>query len=123
MKLYVAGHNQEESRTVAVCLIEAGHSITSRWLNEDFKRTSEYTDLDRTAIACRDVEDVELCDSLVLISSPRRVPGGKFVEAGVALALGKKVLILGHRENMLLYHTLCHSFDNVEDLIEFLKLE
>lgn len=117
MKLYIAGNNQEEARAVAGILRAAGHTITSRWLEEDFSRTSEYTEQDRERIASIDLEDVTLADALVICASPRRVPGGKFVEAGIAMGQGKTVYVLGHRENMLLWHPQVKRFDSVENFI------
>lgn len=118
MKLYVAAHSQEEARAVAKILKEAGHEITSRWLDEDFSKTSEYTFIDKVGIASDDVEDVHKSEALVLLPSPRRIPGGKFVEVGVAIGTDKRVFILGHRENMLLFHPLCTTFDSVEQLVK-----
>lgn len=118
MKLYIAGSNQEEARKVAKLCKESDHIITSTWLEEDFFRTSEYTEKDRNKIADKDVKEVIESDALVLLSSPTRIPGGKFVEVGVALGNEKPVFILGHRENMLMYHSLTKQFDNAEDMLK-----
>jgi len=123
MKLYIAGHDQYEARKIASILHNAGHGITSRWLDEDFKPTKEYSLAERKTIAYMDTFDVIAADALVLISSPEKVSGGKFVEAGIAIGLGKKVFIIGHVENMLLYHDLCQRFDNVGILVESLMYE
>lgn len=114
MKLYIAGHSQEEARAIAKLCREAGHEITSRWLDEDFSKTGNYTDVDKAGIASVDVEDVLCADAMVFIASPRRVAGGKFVEAGIAIGTGKRVYILGHQENILMYHALCERLDSVE---------
>jgi nucleoside 2-deoxyribosyltransferase len=118
MKLYIAGHNQEEARAVAKLCVEAGHEITSRWLEEDFSKSPQYTETDKTGIASVDVEDVHLADALVMIPSPRRIPGGKFVEAGVAIGTNKRVFVLGHRENMLMWHPLVSAWASVEDFLK-----
>jgi hypothetical protein len=60
-------------------------------------------------------------DALVLLSSPFRVPGGKFVETGIAVGRGMPVFVLGVRENMLMWHSSVQAFNTVEDLIDFLK--
>lgn len=118
MKLYIAGHSQERARSVAKLCSEAGHEITSRWLEEDFSKTPTYTDDDREKIAGIDVDDVMAADALVLLPSPRRIPGGKFVEVGVAIGVGIPVYILGHRENMLMHHRLCSCFSSAEDFLK-----
>lgn len=117
MKLYIAGASQEEARRVAKLCQDAGHEITSRWLEEDFAKTSSYTEAERETIAKNDVHDVIEADAMVFLPSPMRIPGGKFVEAGVAIGHGKEVYILGHRENMLMWHPLTTTFDSVENFL------
>jgi hypothetical protein len=67
-------------------------------------------------IATEDVIDVINCDSLVLVSGPDKYLGGKFVEAGIAIGLGKRVIIIGRRENMLLWHPWCETVSSPEDI-------
>ena len=57
---------------------------------------------------------------LVLVAGPDRYPGGKFVEAGIAMGLGKPVVVLGHRENMLLWHPDVHAVETIDRLVEYL---
>lgn len=121
MKLYIAAHNQEDARKVAILCAAAGHQITSTWLQEDFKRTAEYTEADKRAIADKDAREVAESDALVLLPSAMRIPGGKFVEVGIALGLGKPVFILGHRENMLMWHSHTICFASAEDLLKHVK--
>ena len=122
MKLYIAGQSQAEARSVAKIMREAGHAITSSWLDEDFTKTGEYTDEDRTRIAARDVREVSESDAIIVIPSPRRIPGGKFVEVGVAIGLEIPVEVLGHRENMLMYHPLVSVWNSAEDFIKGKRL-
>jgi nucleoside 2-deoxyribosyltransferase len=121
MKLYIAAANQEDARGVAAMCRAAGHTITSQWLDEVFKPTADYTESERKDIAIVDANDVSAADALVLLASPKRIPGGKFVEAGIALGESKPVFILGHRENMLLWHPLCRRFDSAEDMLKELR--
>lgn len=54
--------------------------------------------------AARDLADVAACDVFVLFTKPRSVTGGKHVELGYALGLGKKILLVGkNRENIFQY--------------------
>lgn len=118
MKLYIAAHSQEEARKVATLCEDQGHVITSSWLNEDFSRTSSYTEDDKRKIAVKDVNEVLESDALVLLPSPMRIPGGKFVEVGVALGARMHVYILGHRENMLMWHPFTRCFNSAEDFLK-----
>jgi len=118
MKLYVASHSQQDGRTAASLCRAAGHEITSRWLEKPFLQTLEHAPAERTCIADEDYDDVCAADALVLLASPFRVSGGKFVEAGIALGQLKRVFVIGHRENMLLWHTRCLQYESVE---QFLK--
>lgn len=120
MKFYIAAQNQIMARAVANMLTENGHEVTARWLNKDFNRTTTYSQEDRRQIAAEDFNDIANADALVLCSAPLRASGGKFVEAGIAMGLGKKIYVLGHRENMLLWHPMCDRFNNIEDLIEYM---
>ena len=103
MKIYIASHSRWAALHVASVLRSRGHEICSRWINKPFNRVADYTEQEREVIATEDVIDVINCDSLVLVSGPDKYPGGKFVEAGIAIGLGKRVIIIGRRENMLLW--------------------
>ena len=117
---YVAGHNQADAKRVADILKANGFSISSTWLDEEFSKSVTYSDADRSQIAKKDVDEIKASDALISISAPYRVPGGKFVEVGVALGLNKPIFLLGHRENMLMYHSDIIAYDSVENLIRYL---
>jgi nucleoside 2-deoxyribosyltransferase len=118
MNIYIAAHCQDEARKVASHLITAGHVINSSWLVDEYKPTAEHTEAERASIAANDVMEVMQSDCVVLLASPYRVPGGKFVEVGVALGLCKPVYVLGHRENMIMWHPLVSQSNSVEDLVK-----
>lgn len=123
MRIYVAGHHQKEALAVADVLRDAGHEIVSSWLYTPFLPTLEYTIADRIQIAVQDLKDIDRSDCLVILSCISRVPGGKFVEAGYALGQKKPVFLLGHVENMLMYHPGIVRFDCVEELIRMFPAE
>ena len=104
MKVYVACHSLGLALDQAELLKAEGHEIVSRWLQEPFLKTGEYTVEDRQRIASMDFDDIAACDMVLLIAGPEKYSGGKFVEAGIALGLGKRVAVTGGRENMLLWH-------------------
>lgn len=55
-------------------------------------------------VATRNTEDIERCDSLVLLTTGEASRGGRHFETGYAVALGKPVLVVGPLE-----HAFQHS--------------
>lgn len=117
MKLYVAGSDVMWARQVATELKGQGFAITSTWHDHSIMPTKFYPEHERTRIAQMDAEQIGRADALVLLETVSGYcPGGKFVEAGIALGQGKKVLVLGQRENMLLWHPSVAHFPTVPEL-------
>lgn len=127
MKLFIASHSQSAAREVMERLQSCGHTVTSRWIVADKKfhrGIDAYTDAERTAIAVMDEEDVRRAlDGVVLIAEPpgQMVPGGKHVETGMALALGRSVFVVGRKENIFHWHPAVRVFTDVEELVRSLS--
>lgn len=107
LDLYISAHNKQEAERAAELLKAAGHKITATWLTR--KEGEERTNF----------RDIDESDALVLLASPYRVPGGKFVEAGYAYGVGAAVYVVGHFENSMM-PLISGQFDSVENLIEAL---
>lgn len=120
MKFYIAAHDQATARRVQAMIQREGVVFTSRWVDSTFK--DFYTTEEKQNIALEDTEDVLAADALISLSSVFRVPGGKFVEVGIALGAGKTVYVIGHRENMLMWHPQIRQFDSVEDFLKQVKI-
>jgi nucleoside 2-deoxyribosyltransferase len=118
MKIYIAANNQEAALQVAHVLEGVGHKIVSSWLREEFLSVEDYSEPERVKRAEQDTSDVLKSDLLILLAAPFRVSGGKFIEAGIALGAGKPVVILGHRENMLLWARNIRCYRSVEILVK-----
>src|SRR5215468_1718477 len=78
-----------------------GHSITSRWL------TGAHRDLAVANLARygeEDAEDIRAADCLIAFTEPATSAiaskGGAHVELGLALGLGKAIIVIGHRQNV-----------------------
>jgi nucleoside 2-deoxyribosyltransferase len=123
MKLYIAAQDQHAAREASQSLRIEGHVITARWLHAEFMSTEFYSEAERIQIAFDDVRDVVRADALVLLEpSPlEKVPGGKFVEVGVALGLNKRVYVVGPRANMLMWHPLVTCVANLSELCNELR--
>lgn len=110
MWVYLAGRysRREELVRVADDLQSAGHYVTSRWLHGGHQISDEGLNAERdeelrTRFAVEDWEDLESADALIAFTEAPRsstTRGGRHVEFGAALAMGKLCLIVGPRENV-----------------------
>lgn len=101
--VYLAGRSEDlpAIRTLRDRLATHDISCTSRWL--DGLDTSERIG----ALKC--LADIARCDVVVLVNPPkvhRSGTGGRHVETGLALAIGRPVIVFGARENV--FHYLPH---------------
>jgi nucleoside 2-deoxyribosyltransferase len=94
----------------AMDLVSAGFVVTSRWIRGDHQASDEQLTADpglAERFAAEDVEDLRRADIVISFTEEPRSGhsrGGRHVEFGMALALGKRVLVVGHRENV--FHCL-----------------
>lgn len=113
MKVYLAAPYAARDlvREYADDLLAVGLVITSSWLSEEHDitpgTTGAATDLDAATVAqhvADDLAGVEVADLLVIFTEAsvgvERSSGGRHVETGYALALGKRVLLVGEPENI-----------------------
>lgn len=117
MKIYIASHCRWAALHIAHVLESAGHEINSRWIDHPFHPMEDHPIRERRGIAARDAGDVMEAEALVLVAGPDKYPGGKFVEAGIALGLGKHVVVLGHSENMLMWHPSIQAVEDTDSLV------
>lgn len=118
MRIYLAARysRREELNGYAADLRAMGYVVDARWLAGNHQ-IAEAQVVEAAALsipvegeqfALDDMEDVHLADALIAFSeAPRAVlssRGGRHVEFGLALAWGKRVLVVGPRENV--FHTL-----------------
>lgn len=124
--------------SIANELEEAGHEVTSTWLNgtrgiseETVGISPSSTDEEVEAHAQGDLNDIDRSDDVLhltgnYVSSQYDFPtewlhtGGRHVESGYALARGKAVHILGDPENVFA-RAFAFRHDSVEDFISFLQ--
>ena len=87
---------------LAADLTRAGFTIRASWLLADPDDLDLYA-----ADALRDLTDIDAADIVVVANPPeyyRSGSGGRHVEMGYALALGKPVVLWGHPSNV--FHLL-----------------
>jgi hypothetical protein len=119
MKFYLAARYSKhpEMQGVRDVLREMGHEVTSRWVDlhtdvtgdhsQSFTRKILNTQPEICApIGLHDLEDIRAADAIIFFSEDGApgMKGGRFVEWGYAYALGKRMILVGSRENV--FHTL-----------------
>ncbi len=89
-----------------------GHTVCSNWLSEDNAQAfSELTTKRRQMYSYRDIGEVVSCDLLIIDTAEESTSGGREVEYGMALALGKSVWVIGPDRNI--FHSVCRRrFDD-----------
>lgn len=106
MKVYLAARytRKDEMREYADRLQRANHHVTSRWV--EVKHNVEDIDREReraSRYASEDSEDLTAADAVVVFTEPPRkelTRGGRHVEFGMALALQKRLFVVGPPENV-----------------------
>lgn len=114
-RIYLAARysRNPEMQGVRDVLQAMGHTVTSRWIDchagkyltsftpEHLNDDPEYC----STLAEHDLEDLVAADTVISFTDANGGgKGGRHVEFGYALALGKQVMVVGPRENV--FHTL-----------------
>lgn len=114
LRIYLAARYSRwhELADYAQQLKTCGFIVTSRWLEGRSPISSdglseEATLEQRAWFAEQDWNDLMAADTCISFTEPSRssnTRGGRHVELGAALAAGKRVIVVGHRENV--FHCL-----------------
>lgn len=130
MKFYIAARfsRRPECNALAHQLQALGHTITSRWVRPDSDHvvptglSARVADAERERFAREDYEDVLACDAMVsLMEEPRsNTRGGRHVEFGMAVALGKDMFIIGPRETVFHHMPTVRHHQSVEGFLSYL---
>jgi len=129
MKIYLAAKyaRKDEIQLVATLLEQLGHKITATWFGEKYKPGVQMKQLrhdTHVKIAGRDLKEIAKADALVFFAEDQNNQpprGGRHVEFGYALGLGKKVYVVGERENIFHHLPRVTMVPTVDEL--FKKLE
>ena len=117
MKIYLAARysRREELLRYASDLAELNHQVTSRWIEgshqvSDAGLSEEGSVEERTRFAMEDWLDVCAAETVISFTEQPRSEltkasrGGRHVEFGAALAMHKRCIVVGPRENV--FHCL-----------------
>ena len=126
MKFYIAASYpmKFDAKILAHVLRGSGHEVTSAW-HDDWKSTwhRDWENVsdgpERWAADCvRDMLGVQLCGHLVQITGDSMSRGGRHTELGIALALGKRISLIGPDEQVFHRHPLVAHFASPKDFLE-----
>lgn len=117
MKIFLSSRysRKEELKDIRDYLRSNGYEVCSRWLDTDWSETERdaiYSSVcppeHRREYAQIDVDDVKECDVFISFTEEPKSSsrGGRHVELGVAIALEKKIIVIGPRENLFHHHPL-----------------
>lgn len=123
MRIYIASRYDRRFEMLGVTgvLMRAGHSITSRWI--------EGRGDGPEVAAAEDLQDVLRADCLVSFTEEPAAGvtwaarGGRHVEFGLALAAGKRLCVVGPRENIFHFLPRVEVYRNTAELIDTLARE
>jgi hypothetical protein len=133
MSAYVAARwdDRKLAMEAAAQLRDAGIVIHSTWLSPrddqsmDTLKAEGNIVIEARARALMDVHEIAKSNLFVQLSPEagfRNSTGGKHVELGIAIALGKTIYIIGQRENVFHYHPSCRLVPTVDAIINSLLL-
>lgn len=129
MKIYLAASyiRRDEMRDIAARLVHLGHIVVSRWLwinpsSPDDGVTCPDESISRTA-AEQDLWDIEVSDIFICFTDGCPSRGGRNCETGYAMALGKRVMIVGQRENIFHFSELVEWYPNLDHLFDTFCVE
>jgi len=115
----------------AKVLTDLGHVITSRWIRGDHDiRAHGQSEADRflPLWAQEDWEDLLAADLCISFTeppgeAPGRSRGGRHCEHGIALATGKRVIVVGYRENVFHWLPQVEYFPTWDECLCILRQE
>lgn len=114
-KIYLAASyaRRREMQSYAAVLETFGHQVICRWIAGSHSLDDGLISVGafeaQVTWACEDYDDARQSDWIISFTEPPRSKysrGGRHVEFGVGLATGKRMIVIGYREN--LFHYLPH---------------
>ena len=107
MRIYLAASFAEKDRMreIARLLREKGHAVSSTWHDLELPAGMRQADIEADPVTAthhgrQDLSEVRAAEALVLFTEAPTTTGGKHVEHGYALGLGKRLVIVGSPENV-----------------------
>ena len=102
-RIYTASKLHKASLWISLRREWTGIEFTARW-SDLVGRVDDSSDKAARTFWLHDIEDVKKSDSLLLLADPEDKLRGALVEAGVALGLGKHVMVVGSHPDFGSWH-------------------
>lgn len=121
MRIYIAAPWQckAQAQKAAAALRREGHSIVSTWF-EGVDEADAYNETTYRAHAERDLSELGNADTLVVLNLEKSE--GKAVEFGVALDAFMRLVVIGQRSHVNIFHYL-QTVEHFETLDAFIEAE
>lgn len=133
MRIFLSSRysRREEMRSVAAELHRLGHTVTSRWIHTDWQppegesQSSHAPPELREEYALKDRDDLLAADCCIAFTEGPGGGGrgGRHVEFGMAAARGKRLIVVGHRENIFHHLPGVEFFKDRQRLMNALEAE
>ena len=131
MILYLAARYSRKAEILkhAEEFVAAGHTVSATWFDEPHDGQTQLNEVSEDLLkvyAQRDLDEIRQADALVFYSESDQTMnrrGGRHVEFGYALALGKMIFVVGPHENIFHYLPNVKHFDTTKSVLEALCVE
>jgi hypothetical protein len=117
MKVFITASGQWTGLFWKEYLQRHGHMVTSTWHDQPMCRSSTLDASFKVNETEKSFQQIRNSDFLLVIADPDMVPGGKFVDVGYALGSGKKVILVGRRENFKMWGYDVVSVDTANQVL------
>lgn len=119
MKVYLCAQfkEQELMREWRRLLHNAGHLVTSRWLDTDGEKTETASALDAAEMDLKDIDIADVVISKTLTRGDLFTGGGRHVEYGYAIAKAKKLINVGGIESV--FHSIAIRVNTIEEALRY----
>jgi len=122
-RVYVAArysYREHKAMDAVNALIARGLQPTSRWVWQDDPTLGDGDVTARWAMT--NMADIQRADAMLVVSEPERIHtnGGRHVELGIALALGKRIVIWGTRENTFYWFPGIQAYRSLDSAVDAL---
>lgn len=112
LSVYLASRHEDREDIIRVrkSLVKNGINVTSRWLLEGGVLKTNVVENEREGslhVLTNDLEDINIADAVVVFSPKKAFgngTGGRHVEFGYSLGIGKRLVLVGFRENVFHWH-------------------